>query len=101
MILQTPRLILRPWREDDAETLFKYASDDRVGPVTGWHPHKNVEESREALKNILMKNMQPVYKDLSLSHQSVGQRKKQTLIDHLVHSYQYPKNSPSFPRIPQ
>lgn len=55
MIIETERLILRPWREDDAETLFKYASDDRVGPVTGWQPHKSVEESREVLKNILMK----------------------------------------------
>ena len=26
-ILETKRLILRPWRESDAELLFKYASD--------------------------------------------------------------------------
>ena len=34
MILQTNRLILRPWREDDAEELFKYAGDPEVGPIT-------------------------------------------------------------------
>lgn len=31
MILQTKRLILHPWREDDAEELYKYASDPEVG----------------------------------------------------------------------
>lgn len=56
MIIETERLVLRRWREDDAEDLYKYACDDRVGPITGWHPHKNVEESREVLKNILMKD---------------------------------------------
>ena len=30
--LEIKRLILRPWRESDAETLFKYASDPDVGP---------------------------------------------------------------------
>ena len=30
MILETNRLILRPWREDDAEDLYIYASDLEV-----------------------------------------------------------------------
>lgn len=46
MILQTLRLILRPWRSDDAECLYRYASDPEVGPRAGWPPHKSVEESR-------------------------------------------------------
>ena len=29
--METERIILRPWRESDAETLFKYASDPDVG----------------------------------------------------------------------
>ena len=28
--------ILRPWREPDAEILFKWASDPDVGPRAGW-----------------------------------------------------------------
>ena len=35
MILQTKRLILRPWCEDDAEELYKYASNPEVGPPAG------------------------------------------------------------------
>lgn len=53
MILQTERLILRPWNEADAEGLFEYAKDPDVGPIAGWPPHKNVEESLEVIKNVL------------------------------------------------
>ena len=53
MILQTKRLILRPWREDDAEELYKYASDPEVGPPAGWPPHTSVENSREIIRTVL------------------------------------------------
>ena len=54
MILQTERIQLRPWREDDAESLFKYASDPEVGPRAGWPPHKNVEESLEVIRKFFL-----------------------------------------------
>ncbi len=53
MILQTKRLILRPWSEDDAEELYKYASDPEVGPPAGWKPHTSVENSREIIRTVL------------------------------------------------
>ena len=53
MILQTKRLILRPWREEDAEELYKYASDPEVGPPAGWQPHTSVENSREIIRKVL------------------------------------------------
>lgn len=31
-MMETERILLRPWRESDAPTLFKYASDPDVGP---------------------------------------------------------------------
>ena len=34
-ILETPRLLLRPWQEEDAEDMFEYAKDPRVGPYAG------------------------------------------------------------------
>lgn len=52
MILETERLILRPWQDTDAESLYKYAKDDRVGPAAGWPPHNSVEESADIIKNI-------------------------------------------------
>lgn len=54
MILETERLILRPWRLSDAENLYKYASDERVGPIAGWPVHGSVEESREIIRTIFM-----------------------------------------------
>ena len=53
MILETERLILRPWDGSDAESLYEYAKDDRVGPIAGWPPHTSVENSREIIKNVL------------------------------------------------
>lgn len=51
-LMQTNRILLRPWRESDAETLFKYASDPDVGPRAGWAPHKSVEESLEIIRTV-------------------------------------------------
>ncbi len=53
MELKTKRLILRPWKESDAEDLFRYASDPDVGPIAGWNAHKSVDESRSVIKNVL------------------------------------------------
>lgn len=52
MYLETERLILRPWRISDATDLYKYAKDERVGPIAGWPPHKSVEESENIIKTI-------------------------------------------------
>ena len=53
MKLETNRLILRPWSENDAEELYKYASDPEVGPPAGWLPHTSVENSREIIRDVL------------------------------------------------
>ena len=53
MILETNRLILRPWQESDAEDLFAYAGDPEVGPPAGWPPHTSVENSRELIQTVL------------------------------------------------
>ena len=52
-VLETDRLILRPWVESDAEECFRYAQDPRVGPIAGWPAHTDVEESRRVIREIL------------------------------------------------
>lgn len=52
-ILETERLILRPWREDDAGALYKYASSPLVGPAAGWPVHTGVENSRGIIRDVL------------------------------------------------
>lgn len=51
-MIETDRLILRPWREEDAEALYRYASDPEVGPVAGWPPHTSVENSLEVIRTV-------------------------------------------------
>jgi len=53
MVLETERLILRPWEEDDAESLYEYAKDPRVGPIAGWPCHTSVEDSLNVIRNVL------------------------------------------------
>jgi len=52
-VLETTRLILRPWRETDAESLYKYAKDPLVGPNSGWPVHTSVENSRQIIRDVL------------------------------------------------
>ena len=51
-MIETDRLILRPWQDSDAEALFRYASDPDVGPRAGWPPHKDIEESKRVIRDI-------------------------------------------------
>ena len=52
--METDRILLRPWNEDDATVLYKYASDPDVGPRAGWPPHNNVEESLEVIRKFFL-----------------------------------------------
>ena len=51
-IIETPRLILRPWHESDAASLFKYAKDPEIGPIAGWPPHTSVDDSLEVIRTV-------------------------------------------------
>jgi len=53
MFMETARLILRPWQEDDAEELYFYAKDPLVGPAAGWPVHTSVENSKEIIRGVL------------------------------------------------
>ncbi|WP_404806392.1 GNAT family N-acetyltransferase, partial [Methanobrevibacter smithii] len=52
MILKTQNLILRPWEIDDAEELYHHAKNPKIGPIAGWSPHKNVENSLEIIQSV-------------------------------------------------
>ena len=51
MNIDTKRLTLRHWEEDDAPALFKYASDERVGPIAAGH---RIKVWRIALKSFVL-----------------------------------------------
>ncbi|MBE6948144.1 MAG: GNAT family N-acetyltransferase [Ruminococcaceae bacterium] len=53
MMLETRRLLLRPWQETDAQSLYEYAKDPDIGLPAGWPPHSSVENSRELIRKVL------------------------------------------------
>ncbi|MGM9589605.1 MAG: GNAT family N-acetyltransferase [Faecousia sp.] len=53
MRIETPRLILRPWEESDAQDLYTYASAPEVGPAAGWPAHTSVDQSRQVIREVL------------------------------------------------
>lgn len=74
MILETERLLLRPWAEADAEVCYEYARDPRVGPAAGWPVHTGVEESRRVIREVLSasETYAIVWKETGLPVGSVG-----------------------------
>lgn len=53
-MIETKRLILRPWRLEDAEALYEVAKDPRIGSQAGWPAHTSVDNSREVIEAVFM-----------------------------------------------
>ncbi len=52
--LETERLLIRPFQEEDAEAFFACCQNPNLGNNAGWAPHKTLEESREILLNVFI-----------------------------------------------
>ncbi len=52
-LIETDRLLLRPWNDFDADELFELAKDPEIGNWCGWEPHKHIRDSFFALHNFL------------------------------------------------
>ena len=51
--LRTDRLILRPWRQEDLDDFYEYASVDGVGQMAGWLPHESKETTQMILDSFI------------------------------------------------
>lgn len=59
-IIETERLILRPFHEDDTEPMFRnWASDSQVTKFLTWPTHENVEVTKQVVKNWVKRNDVP------------------------------------------
>lgn len=47
--LETERLLLRPFRQEDLQDFYEYASVEGVGEMAGWRHHGSIEKSQEIL----------------------------------------------------
>lgn len=52
--IKTERLLLRPFRESDAEAFFKCCQNPNIGNNAGWKPHGYLEESQEILRSVFI-----------------------------------------------
>ena len=55
MILKTDNLLLRPWEESDAECLYHFAKNPKIGPIAGWPPHESVKDSLNVIRTVFSK----------------------------------------------
>lgn len=53
MTIETERLILRPWRDEDAAALYEAAREPDVGPRAGWAPHTDEADSLRVIRAVL------------------------------------------------
>lgn len=53
IVLETERLILRPWKSSDLDDFFEYASVPGVGEMAGWPPHKSKDDSKIILDRFI------------------------------------------------
>ncbi len=52
-VLQTERLILRPFTQDDLDDFFEYASVEGVGEMAGWRHHQDKQTSQRILNTFI------------------------------------------------
>lgn len=56
-IIQSDRLILRPFSINDVEDVFLYASDDRVTKYLTWESHVDLLQTEKVIKEFYMNNI--------------------------------------------
>lgn len=75
--MESKRLIIRAFQEEDATRLYELAKDSDVGIHAGWPPHKSIEDSKAIIKSILKQdnNFALVEKESGLLIGSCGLQK--------------------------
>ena len=51
--IESERLLLRSWADDDAPALYALACDPEVGPAAGWPAHTSEAESLQTIRDVL------------------------------------------------
>lgn len=51
VIIETKRLIIRPWKNEDLNDFYEYASIDGVGQMAGWNPQE-MNNQKELLRKL-------------------------------------------------
>lgn len=73
-IIETERIILRAFKEEDLNDFYEYASVEGVGEMAGWLHHKSISESKKILEMFIThdKTFAIVYKENNKVIGSIG-----------------------------
>ena len=71
-IIETERLILRHWKIEDSEAMFKYASEPEVGIRCGFPPHTSIDDSIKVVKSFIENNPECYAIVLKDSNEAIG-----------------------------
>ena len=84
-MLDTTHLLLRQWEERDGARLYDLAKDPEIGPRAGWPVHKDEEDSREIIRNVLRapETYAVILKEIGLPVGSVGLKEPDVRFDDL------------------
>mgnify|MGYP001557610775 FL=1 len=50
-VIETKRLVLRPWREEDAPFMHQWLCRDDIAKACGVHPHASIDDSLAAIRH--------------------------------------------------
>ena len=56
LTIETPRLILRAFKQSDLYDFYEYASVEGVGEMAGWAHHESLEKTQEILDKFIQEN---------------------------------------------
>lgn len=91
-ILESNRLILRPFSIDDIDDVFLYASDDIVTKYLTWSAHTNISQTERVVKEFYIGNIGIFAIELKSEHKCIGCIDLRLCIEHNKASFGYVLN---------
>lgn len=55
-MIESKRLIIRPFKKDDVDDFYEFASDDKIGLNAGWLPHESKKQTLRLIKKYSKRN---------------------------------------------
>lgn len=71
-IIESDRLMLRPFSIDDIEDVYEYAKDDKVTEFLTWESHNDISEAEKVVKGLYMDQLGIYAIELKSEHKCIG-----------------------------
>ncbi|GCD11050.1 GNAT family N-acetyltransferase [Clostridium tagluense] len=91
-ILESKRLILRPFSIEDVDDVFLYTSDDSVTKYLTWPSYKDISETEEVVKKIYIGRIGVFAIELKSQHKCIGCIDLRVCIEHNKANFGYVLN---------